>query len=184
MFRLFLGLRPPLAVRASLIATMRGVPGARWQSDAQLHLTLRFIGDVTPHVADDIAGILSGMHLHAISGAIAGAGRFERAGATDTIWAGVAPAPPLAALHAKLDSALARLGLAREARRFTPHITLARLARGARQEAAIEAFIVRNAALTSPLFAFPELILFESRLGASGANYQPIATWPLGGESD
>ena len=62
MHRLFVALRPPPAIRARLLAAMGGVPGARWQDDDQLHLTLRFIGEVDRPVAEDIAAALGTIH--------------------------------------------------------------------------------------------------------------------------
>ena len=59
MHRLFVALRPPRAMREQLLDAMGGVPGARWQSDDQLHLTLSFIGDVDRPLADDIAACLT-----------------------------------------------------------------------------------------------------------------------------
>src|SRR5687768_8380838 len=63
MHRLFVGLRPPPAIRARLLALMGGVTGARWQDDSQLHLTLRFIGEVERPRAEDIATALSNVHF-------------------------------------------------------------------------------------------------------------------------
>src|SRR3546814_10503522 len=59
MHRLFVAIRPPAAIRKALLSIMGGVEGARWQSDDQLHLTLRFIGEVDRHRADDIAAALA-----------------------------------------------------------------------------------------------------------------------------
>ncbi|MBX9796038.1 RNA 2',3'-cyclic phosphodiesterase [Sphingomonas sp.] len=180
MHRLFIGLCPPPPIRARLLAIMGGVPGARWQDDAQLHLTLRFIGEVDGRVAADIADLLATIHAPAPKVAIRGVGAFDRKGRPDAIWAGVAPAAPLAALHRKIDHLLVRLGLAPEGRAFVPHITLARLARGADARAATDAFLTRHAGLTSDMFSCDDLILYESHLGHGGAAYRVAARWPLG----
>src|SRR3546814_10128987 len=114
MHRLFVARRPPPDIRALLIAAMGGVRAARWQNDEQLHLTLRFIGEVDRPIAEDVVAALGSVHAPPITAAIAGVGRFEKRGRTDAIWAGVAPGDALAALQAKVDRALVRLGRSEE----------------------------------------------------------------------
>lgn len=180
MHRLFVALRPPPAIRALLAAAMGGVPHARWQDDEQLHLTLRFVGEVDRPLAEDIAAALGQVHAATPMVSIAGVGRFARAGRTDAIWAGVAPRQPLAELHARVDRALAQAGVAPDPRAYLPHVTLARLPRGAGAEPAIDRFLAERAGLASEPFALDALFLFESRLGHDGARYEAIARYPLG----
>ena len=71
MHRLFVAIRPPAEIRRALTALMGGVAGARWQDDDQLHLTLRFIGEVDHHRAEDIAAALGGLHASAVTARIA-----------------------------------------------------------------------------------------------------------------
>ena len=109
---------------------MGGVSGARWQSEDQLHLTLRFIGEVDRHQAADIDAAL-GVILHPpFEIALAGIGSFEHRGEPAALWAGVAPHEPLKTLHKKIDQAIVRTGLEPEGRAYLPHVTLARLPRG------------------------------------------------------
>lgn len=180
MHRLFIGLRPPPDIRALLRRAMGGVAGARWQEDDQLHLTLRYIGEVDRPTAEEVALAMSHVHAPVIETAIAGVGIFDKKGRTDAIWAGVTGHDPIAALHRKVDHALVRIGLPAEARAFVPHITLARLPRSLGAGAEIDAFIARGAALSSPPFTMPHLILFESQLGSDRARYDTIGRWPLG----
>ncbi|ONF96873.1 RNA 2',3'-cyclic phosphodiesterase [Sphingomonas jeddahensis] len=180
MHRLFVALRPPLDIRDALADLMDGVPGARWQDDEQLHLTLRFIGAVDRPVAEDVAAVLSAVHAPAPEVALAGVGRFDHRGRTEALWAGVQPHDALAALHRKVDQAMVRVGLAPERRAYLPHITLARLPRGAQAEIEVEAWLARHAALASHAFTLSHLILYESHLGRAGAAYEAIARWPLG----
>jgi 2'-5' RNA ligase len=180
MPRLFVALRPPPPIRQRLLATMSGVGAARWQSDDQLHLTLRFIGAVERPVAEDVAIALGGVHAAAPVVTLAGVGRFARRGRTDTLWAGVAPGDALRALHRKIDQACVRAGLAPERRAYAPHVTLARLPRGAGAETEVERWLAAEAALASAPFALSHLVLYESHLGRDGALYEPVMRWPLG----
>lgn len=179
MHRLFVALRPPPAIRARLAAVQDGVASARWQDDAQLHLTLRYIGEVERPVAEDIALALGQVHAPAPVVALAGVGAFDRQGRVDALWAGVAPPDALAALHRKVDRALVRIGLDPERRAYLPHITLARLPRSAGGDPAIDAWRARHAALASEPFALDALILYESHVGSNGASYTPAARYPL-----
>lgn len=180
MHRLFIGLRPPPEVRALLRDAMGGVAGARWQEDDQLHLTLRYVGEVDRRTAEEVATAVARVHAPVVETAIAGVGTFDRKGRVDAVWAGVADPDPIAALHRKVDHALVRIGLPAESRAFVPHITLARIARTASDPAAIDAFVARGAALASPRFAMPHLVLFESHLGSDRARYETVGRWPLG----
>ncbi|WBH17317.1 RNA 2',3'-cyclic phosphodiesterase [Sphingomonas radiodurans] len=179
MHRLFVALRPPSIIRDALVDTMDGVTDARWQDDEQLHLTLRFIGAVDRPVGEDVAASLTFIHAAAPTVSLAGVGQFDRRGKTDTLWAALMPHDALTALHHKIDQALVRIGLEPERRAFLPHITLARLARGANAEAEVECWLARHAGVTSAPFVLPHLILYESHLGRAGAEYEPIARWPL-----
>ncbi len=181
MHRLFVGLRPPREIRAALIAIMGGIAGARWQTDDQLHLTIRYIGEVDHRTAEDVALAMARLHAPAISVALQGVGRFEKQGRTDAIWAGVSPGEALARLHKKVDHALIALGLPAEGRAYLPHITLARLARGLAVEGEIDAFIAAQAGLASAPFPFTHVTLFESHLTRDGARYEPVDRWPMHG---
>jgi len=177
MHRLFVAIRPPEAVRARLLAAMGGVGGARWQSEDQLHLTLRFIGEVDRHRAEDVHAALGGVHHPAFEIALAGVGSFDRRGEPTTLWAGVAPQEPLKTLHNKVDQAIARVGIEPDRRTFAPHITLARLPRGARP---VGSFLQDSGRLASPPFGVEDFCLYESRLTPEGAVYSIVERYSLG----
>jgi 2'-5' RNA ligase len=176
MHRLFVALRPPPEVRALLLATMQGVAGARWQDDAQLHVTVRYIGEVDGAVAEDVATTLSGLHDAPVTWRVSGVGMFESRGRPNALWAGIAPHAPLAALHRKVDQALVRIGLKPEGRAYLPHITLARFGR---EFAGVDRFLGDHAALSSADVTSGHLTLFESHLGSTGARYEAVARFPL-----
>jgi len=178
MHRLFVALRPPSLIRqACLIAMEDGPPGWAWQEEEQLHVTLRYIGDVDRPVAEDVAVALGSLHAPPIDLALAGVGWFDH-GPRGALFARLTPVEPLAALHTKLDRTLVRAGLEPERRAFLPHITLAR-----RRSAAVDpaGWLERTAALASDTECISSMILFESHLGRHGSSYEAIATYPLAG---
>jgi 2'-5' RNA ligase len=126
MLRLFVGIEfpPELKLRLSLLET--ALPGARWIDPGNLHLTLRFIGEITEDVAADVDEALAQLRARRFSLQLAGTGVFG-GNRPHTLWVGVERDPDLIVLHDKIELALIRIGLAPEPRRFAPHVTLARL---------------------------------------------------------
>jgi 2'-5' RNA ligase len=175
--RLFVAIRPPRVVRERLIAAMGGISGARWQTDDQLHLTLRFIGDLDRRQAEDVDAAFSAIRHPPFDITLAGVGFFAQRGRADTVWAGVAPAEALTTLHRKVDQALVRAGLQPGRRAYLPHITLARLNRSA---GPIGGFLEQAAGLASSAFTVDRFALFESDLTAERAIYSILADYPLG----
>src|SRR5437764_8853211 len=104
MHRLFVAIRPPAPIRDLLIDAMDDSLDFRWQDEEQLHLTLRFIGEIERPVAEDLAAGLTAIRAAPITMRIAGVGRFEQRSA-GALWAGVEPREPLAALSVKIERA-------------------------------------------------------------------------------
>lgn len=180
MHRLFVGIRPPAPVRAQLLDIMGGVPNARWQNDEQLHVTVRFVGQVDGHLAEDLAVALGGVRQAPFDVGIDGVGVFERRG-RGTIWAGVTSHADLAALHKKVDQICRRVGIAPDGRAYHPHLTLARFGR---EVGPIEPFLQLHAGLNSLPFRVEDIRLYESHLGPEGATYEAVAKYPLAWSSD
>jgi 2'-5' RNA ligase len=176
MHRLFVAIRPPEPIRDLLIDAMDESPDFRWQHDEQLHLTLRFIGEVDRPLADDIAAALTRIRAERFSLRIAGTGRFEQRN-SGSLWAGVEPKAPVTALASKIARTCIDLGLEPERRAFHPHITLARWK--GRRTREIADFLQRTRGLASEPFDVSEFILFESRLSRHGAHYEEAASYPL-----
>jgi 2'-5' RNA ligase len=176
MHRLFVAIRPPEHIRDLLIDAMDDSPELRWVSDDNLHLTLRFIGEVERPLADDIAAALERVRSEAFELRLASVGMFEQRNG-GAIWAGVGPREPLAALAAKVERACQSAGLEPERRAFHPHITLARYNR--RSLAAAQALIERNRGLASDPFPADRFTLYESRLSRHGAHYHEVGIYPL-----
>jgi len=176
MHRLFVAIRPEAGIRARLLGDMGGVQGARWQDDDQLHLTLRFIGEVDRRMAEDIADVLGGIRHPPFEIALDGVGLFDRKGRPDALWVGVTPHDALHGLHKKVDQALVRLGLPPEGRAYLPHITIARFGRDAGSPAN---FLETRGGISSAPFTVSHFCLFESTLGRNGAAYTIVERYPL-----
>lgn len=168
MIRLFVALPLPDRVAESLLAIQSGVPGARWSAREQLHLTLRFIGEVDDRDANAIdeglATISAPRFRLELKGIGAFGGKNPRA-----IWAGVADSEPLLHLQRKIESAIQRLGFPAEERKYTPHVTLARLR--ATPAGRVMDFIADHSLYASGPFEVSAFALFSSRLTSHGSIY-------------
>lgn len=178
MPRLFVGLELPESAKDRLLLAQGGVIGARWQTAGQLHLTLRFIGDVDGRQADDVDAALSRLRFGRFDVALAGVGAFGRPGQPRVLWAGVAPKAPLIALNKKIGHAMVAMGLPPEERRYDPHVTLARFGgRGG----PIDGFLAAHGAFQTPPFSIGHISLFSSTLGHGGAHYDVVARYEAAG---
>jgi RNA 2',3'-cyclic 3'-phosphodiesterase len=176
--RLFIAIHPPDTVRDMLIDAMEGLEGARWLGEDQLHLTLRFVGEVDSPAANDLAAALGRIGGEPFELRIVGAGVFDRRGMPSAIWARVLPSAALEALRQKVERACDSAGLGRETRRFTPHITLARLGRSSGD---IGGWLATHGNLAAGPWRIESFGLYESRLGREGAHYEAVAAYPLHG---
>ena len=179
--RLFVALRPPPPVRERLRSVMSGIEGARWQSDAQLHLTLAFLGQLDGDKAEAVAEALHHVTAAPLDLQLDQFGTFDasRPGTTGALWIGVKPETPLAALAAAIRRTCARVGIQPDARKFVPHITLARFGgHGAFREQL--APYLRTIGPPPANWTETRFHLAESFLGHSGAHYESIASYRLG----
>jgi 2'-5' RNA ligase len=119
MHRLFVAIRPPEPIRDLLIDAMDDSPEFRWQDEEQLHLTLRFIGEVERPVAQDISDALTRVRAERFTLRLAGVGRFEQR-SSGALWVGVEPKGSLALLAAKVERSCQQVGLEPERRAFHP----------------------------------------------------------------
>ncbi len=178
MVRLFVALRPPPAIRDMLADAMDGVPQARWQDDEQLHLTLRFIGEVDRPVAEDIAAALGQVHAPAPRTDF-GRRRFDRRGGSTRSGPGSRRTMRWRISTARSTKPVSAQGCIARIAAYLPHITLARLPGSAGRAPEIEGWRAVHAGLSSAPFTMAHLVLYQSHLGHGGASYEPVMRWPL-----
>jgi 2'-5' RNA ligase len=177
MPRLFTGLEIPLSVAMALAGLRGGLSGARWIDAENYHVTLRFAGDIDARLADDFAHGLEAVRPRRIELVIDALDVFG-GDKPRALVALIKPTPPLSALQAEHESIARRAGLPPETRKFTPHVTLARL-RGTPAEAA--AFhIAALGRFPVQRFAPTRFVLFSSRASTGGGPYVVEADYPLG----
>ena len=174
MYRLFVAIRPPEEVRDALVDTMEKIDAARWQDEEQLHLTLRFVGEVDRHQAEDLADALSQVRMRPLVLHAEGVGHFERKGVPRAIWARILPSRELDDLHKRVEQACRSAGVQGNTRRFIPHITIARLNRSSGD---ISAWLSRHSDLRLAWQA-SGFSLFRSHLSKNGPVYEEVACFP------
>jgi 2'-5' RNA ligase len=177
MLRLFVALALPDVLRDALSARASGLPHAKWVPPENYHLTLRFIGEVEPWRAEEVDQSLAALRGRPFDLTLAGAGLFEKAGKVSSVWIGVERNEALAALQAKIETALQRIGLPPERRRFAPHVTLARTERAAPEKCI--AWVQANNLFRAPTVRMEEFTLFSSRLGKESSVYTPEVAYAL-----
>jgi len=175
MIRLFAGLALPEAHRRQLRLIGGGIEGARWVEPENLHITVRFIGEVDEDVAEDIALALDAVKVAPFTVTLKGLGTFGHP--PHNLWAGVEDDPKgaLAALHASVESALVRQGLVPERRKYAPHVTLAWLKKGKVNMVRVARLLEDSGGLALPPFEARGLTLYRSHLTPAGAHYERVA---------
>ena len=177
MPRLFTALQIPPEASQALALTRGGLFGARWLDEADYHVTLRFIGDVEPRLADDIVAALDEAPRRGALEIAFEALSWFGGDKPRAIVARVRPSRPLADLAADHERRMRRLGLTPETRNFTPHVTLARL-RGV-GPAAVADYLAARGRLEAPGFVAESFALMSARDGVGGGPYVAEAEFPL-----
>jgi len=175
--RLFVGLDLPWSLRERLALLAGGIPGARWLPPENYHITLRFIGEVASHQAEEIDLALAALRARGFSLSLTGVGTFEKAGRPVALWVGVERSAQLDHLQSKIETACQRTGLEPERRRFTPHVTLARLDNAVPTKLAV--FVQANNLFRSEPMPVEHFTLFSSRLGKEASVYTAEVEYAL-----
>jgi 2'-5' RNA ligase len=176
--RLFVALDLPWEVKEELSELSCNIPGARWVPTDNFHLTLRFIGEANRLQAEEIDLALASLRGRSFSFALSGLGWFEKNGRANALFAGVERNEDLARLQAKVETALHRVGFAPEKRRFTPHVTLARMDMPVTPS--LTGFVQANNLYRSAPIRADSVTLFSSFLGKDQPTYTPEAEYALG----
>lgn len=178
MIRLFTAIELPDELRERFAVMQGGVPGANWVDPDNFHVTLRFIGEVPENRMADIDETLADVSGKPFDLTLAGMGSFARGREPVSLWVGVEKNENLLALQKRIDQALTRAGYPDEERRYTPHVTLARLHHP--EEARVAAFIAEHNLLRAAPFRVERFTLFSSHLTSEGAHYAAEADYQLG----
>jgi 2'-5' RNA ligase len=176
--RLFVALDLPWGLRERLADLAAGLGGVRWVPPENHHLTLRFIGEMPRHAAEEIDLQLAGLRARGFALEMCGVGTLQKGGRLTALTAGVARNPALDHLRAKIETALQRAGVAPERRRFTPHVTLARM--GEQAEASrVAAWIQAHNLFRAAPVTVEHFTLFSSQLGREQSVYTAEAEYRL-----
>lgn len=176
MPRLFTGLELPQDIALGLELMKGGVPGARWIDTAAFHITLRFVGDVSEEVADDLDRALSSLHIEPFGLQLKGAGYFS-GNRPRALFMKVTANETLERLQATHERMCQMVGLSPEAKKFTPHVTLARLKNPPLD--AVSEFVSRQSMYSSREFEVARFVLFSARPGRGGGPYVAEQTYDL-----
>lgn len=178
MPRLFTAIELPENVTDALIDLQQPLPGAKWVSDEDMHITLRFAGDVDNRVARELTEALGEIDVPVFEIALRGLGAF---GGNDphALWAGVAPSEPLELLARAHERAARAAGLPADGRKFKAHVTLARL-RNTPPDL-VARWLGRHGAFASAPFCVQRFVLYSSRPRVGGGPYIVEADFPLAG---
>ena len=177
MMRLFVGLSVPPEARSRLIGLCGGLPRARWVAPENFHLTLRFIGGVENGHAEDIHLALSRIAAPPVEVTLAGVDWFGTRSKVRSVVVRAEKTDALMHLQRKIESAIVRVGMAPEERKFTPHVTLARLKDGRPLDA--QHYCDDHAMFRLPSYPIDRFVLYSSFLSHNGAIYTPEEEYPL-----
>jgi 2'-5' RNA ligase len=178
MPRLFIALTLPDPVKRSLEPLASGLGDVRWLDPEQQHLTLRFIGELDNGRLEELAEALGLVEGSPFELGLEGLGHFPPRGEPQVLWTGVAKSPELASLRRRIDRTLAAIGLPPEGRKFTPHVTLARV-RAPLSRERLGTYLMRHNLYRSERFPVSSFHLFSSRLKPDGAQHLLEASYEL-----
>ncbi len=177
MLRLFIAIAIPAAIKAEIAGLGRSIPGARPVPDEQMHLTLKFIGEVEGSRLLDIEGALSEISRLQFTLSLQGVGTFPPRGTPRVLWVGVQPPDNLVALRQAIEKKLGEIAIPREKQKYAPHLTLARLNNSPLHH--LQQFLAGNAFLRTPEFTVTAFNLYKSQLTRNGALHTLLGAYPL-----
>lgn len=177
MIRLFIAIDIPETICKEVEGIGRSIPNARPVPAEQLHLTLKFIGEVDGSTFLDIQEILGEIIHPKFSLCLKGVGTFPPRGTPRILWAGVEPVKNTIALRNSIERELSTINVPREKKKYTPHLTLARLKNS--PTPALQNFLAGNAFLKTPYFPVDTYSLYSSQLSPKGAIHTLESSYSL-----
>ena len=179
MIRAFAALALPEAARFDLMLLQQGLPLPRPVPAANFHVTLVFLGELPASVLADVDLAFAAIRAPAFAVTLAGVGLFG-GGRPRAVYAGLAAAPALAHLQAKVETAARSAAVEVPARRYLPHVTLARLPDRFDDRERLERTVAQRSGYAGPGFAVEAFHFYRSYLGRGGSVYEELAAYPLG----
>ena len=176
MPRLFTALEIPRDAALQLSLLRGGLQGARWLDAENYHITLRFIGDVDSHMADEVAHALDRVQRREFQLSLCGVGVFGGK-KPHSVFASVVPASDLLQIQGEMERICQRLGLAADPRKFTPHVTLARLKNTSPEQAAN--YLSARGDFIAPPYKVARFVLMSSKDSVGGGPYIIEEAYPL-----
>lgn len=178
MIRAFVGLPVPQAIADQLTIIQHQLQLHRPVPAQNFHVTLAFLGQQREDVLEELHIALEERPLPAPSLRLNGLGVFG-GDKPRQIYAAIAPDPTLSALEKRVRSAARGAGITLEARKFVPHVTLGRFQLNEASADTLAAAIARIGAVHSAPWVPDCAVLYRSTLRADGADYDPLAEYPL-----
>ena len=175
--RLFVGLSFEKKTRLTLKLLASGLDGVRWVQPENLHLTLRFIGDVNFQDAVELDSVLAGITSEPFDLQFSGLGYFGKGHKPRALWVDIVPNTALSKLHKKVERGVISAGFGVEGRKFKPHVTIARF--HGRKPRNLKSYLNANGAFSGVPVSVLSFTLFESFLGHLGSHYVALNEYPL-----
>ncbi len=177
----FIAIDLPIAIRDELMLIGSGVPGAYWIDEEQLHLTLRYLGELDGALLRNVQSALERIEAATFPLQLQGVGFFPPRGEPEVLWVGVDKSAPLETLRTKVDALCTRLGVTPDRRKYAPHVTLARLHDA--PDSRLARFAVEHALFKTQVFKPQSFTLYASHRRPTGSEYRRVAVYMLRDEA-
>lgn len=177
MIRLFIAIDIPEAFREEVQGMGRSIANTKPVALDQLHLTLKFIGEVEGSRLLDIEDVLKEISSSKFQLCLKGVGTFPPRGMPRIVWVGVNPLKNITALRNTIERNLVKIDIARSKKKYIPHLTIARLKNSPLHH--LQRFLAANALMESPDFWVESFSLYKSQLTPGGVIHTPIRSYAL-----
>jgi len=176
--RLFIALTPPAPVRSAVAELRTPSRNVRWTPTEQLHVTLRFLGEVTLELSEILIDRLETISVDPFVLPIEGVGSFPQKGLPRVLWVGIGSGHPrLHQLRKQVDDTLLAVGADADLRTFHPHITVGRC--NEKATPAVNAWVRTHREFAGPVFLVETFDLYASELHPTGAVHRLLVSFPL-----